>query len=62
MEPSLGDPRLRLQAVVLPSTAWLDEENLVERIKASGGEDSLAAGLKVDSRKVRRLRELIREE
>jgi moderate conductance mechanosensitive channel len=60
-----GGPRLRLLAVVLPSTAWLVEENLVERIKASAGEDSLAAEplvYKVDSRNVQRLREFVREE
>ena len=57
-----GGPRLRLLAVVLPSTAWLVEENLVERIKAAAGEDSLAADplvYKVDSRNVQRLREFI---
>ncbi|CAA9449241.1 MAG: Potassium efflux system KefA protein / Small-conductance mechanosensitive channel [uncultured Rubrobacteraceae bacterium] len=60
-----GGPRLRLLAVVLPSTAWLVEENLVERIKAAAGEDSLAADplvYKVDSRNVRRLREFIPKE
>ncbi len=60
-----GGPRLRLLAVVLPSTAWLVEENLVERIKAAAGEDSLAADplvYKVDSRNVRRLREFIPDE
>src|SRR5215212_5568259 len=57
-----GGPRLRLLAGVLPSTAWLVEENLVERIKAAAGEDSLAADplvYKVDSRNVQRLREFI---
>ena len=57
-----GGPRLKLLAVVLPSTAWLVEENLVERIKAAAGEDSLAADplvYKVDSRNVRRLKEFI---
>ena len=57
-----GGPRLRLLAVVLPSTAWLVEENLVERIKAAAGEDSLATDplvYKVDSRNVQRLREFI---
>ncbi len=61
-ETTEGGPRLRLLAVVLPSTAWLVEENLVERIKAAAGEDSLAADplvYKVDSRNVRRLREFI---
>jgi small-conductance mechanosensitive channel len=57
-----GGPRLRLLAIVLPSTAWLVEENLVERIKAAAGEDSLATDplvYKVDSRNVQRLREFI---
>ena len=61
-ETTEGGPRLRLLAVVLPSTAWLVEENLVERIKAAAGEDSLAADplvYKVDSRNVQRLREFI---
>jgi len=60
-----GGPRLRLLAIVLPSTAWLVEENLVERIKAAAGEDSLAADplvYKVDSRNVRRLRDFIHEQ
>jgi small-conductance mechanosensitive channel len=60
-----GGPRLRLHAVVLPSTAWLVEENLVERIKASAGEESMAADplvYKVDSRNVRRLREFMPDE
>ncbi len=55
-------PRLRLSASVLPSTAWLVEENLVERIKAAAGEDGLAADplvYKVDSQNVRRVREFI---
>src|SRR5215210_1338732 len=57
-----GGPRLRLLAGVLPSTAWLVEENLAERIKAAAGEDSLATNplvYKVDSRNIRRLREFI---
>ena len=61
-EPPEGSPRLRLLADVLPSTAWLVEENLVERIKAAAGEDGLAADplvYKVDSRNVQRLREFI---
>ncbi len=60
-----GGSRLRLLAIVLPSTAWLVEENLVERIKAAAGEDSLAADplvYKVNSRNVKRLREFIAEE
>lgn len=59
-----GGPRLKLLAVVLPSTAWLVEENLVERIKAAAGEDGMAADplvYNVDSRNVRRLREFIPE-
>ena len=61
-ETTDGGPRLRLLAVVLPSTAWLVQENLVERIKAAAGEDSMAADplvYKVDSRNVQRLREFI---
>ena len=57
-----GGPRLRVLAIVLPSTAWLVEENLVERIKAAAGEDSLATDplvYKVDSRNVQRLREFV---
>ena len=57
-----GGPRLRLLAGVLPSTAWLVEDNLVERIKAAAGEDGLAADplvYKVDDRNVRRVREFI---
>ena len=57
-----GGPRLRLLADVLPSTAWLVEENLVERIKAAAGEDGLVADplvYKVDDRNMRRIRELI---
>ncbi len=64
-ETSGGGPRLRLLAVVLPSTAWLVEENLVERIKAAAGEDGLAADplvYNVDSRNVRRLRDFISPE
>lgn len=55
-----GGSRLQLVAGVLPSTAWLVEENLVERIKAAAGEDGLVADplvYKVDDRNVRRLRE-----
>jgi moderate conductance mechanosensitive channel len=60
-----GGPRLRLLADVLPSTAWLVEENLVERIKAAAGEESLAADplvYNVDSRNVRQLRHFIPEQ
>jgi len=61
-ETTEGGPRLRLLAGVLPSTAWLVEENLVERIKAAAGEEGLAADplvYKVDSRNIRRLREFL---
>lgn len=57
-----GGPRLRLLADVLPSTAWLVEENLVERIKAAAGEEGLAADplvYKVDGRNLRQLRSFI---
>ena len=57
-----GGPRLHFSAGVLPSTAWLVEENLVERIKAAAGEDSLAAEpliYKVDRQNIQRIREFI---
>lgn len=57
-----GGLRLRLSASVLPSTAWLIEENLVERVKAAAGEDGLATDplvYKVDDRNIRRVREFI---
>jgi hypothetical protein len=60
-----GGVRLRLLADVLPSTAWLVEENLVERLKGAAGEDGLAADplvYKVNSRNVQRIREFIPEE
>ena len=60
-----GGPRLRLLADVLPSTAWLVEENLVERIKAAAGEEGLAADplvYKVDGRNLRQLRSFIPEQ
>ena len=60
-----GGHRLRLSAGVLPSTAWLVEENLVERIMAAAGEDGLATDplfYKVDDRNVRRIREFIPED
>jgi moderate conductance mechanosensitive channel len=49
-------------AGVLPSTARLVEENLIERIKAAAGEDGLAVDplvYKVDDRNIRRAREFI---
>ena len=60
-----GRTRLRILAGVLPSMAWLVEENLVERIKAAAGEDSLAADplvYKVDQESLRRIRELLPQE
>jgi len=57
--------RLRIVAVVLPSMAWLVEENLTGRIKAAAGEDSLAADplvYKVDQANLRRIRELLPQE
>jgi moderate conductance mechanosensitive channel len=60
-----GRTRLRILAGVLPSMAWLVEENLVERIKAAAGEDSLAAVplvYKVDQENLRRIRELLPQE
>jgi small-conductance mechanosensitive channel len=57
--------RLRILAGVLPSMAWLVEENLTERIKAAAGEESLAADplvFKVDQANLRRIRELLPQE
>jgi small conductance mechanosensitive channel len=64
-EEAGGKVRLRILAGVLPSMAWLVEENLTERIKAAAGEDALAADLlvyKVDQTNLRRLRELLPQE
>jgi len=64
-EESGGRTRLRILASVLPSMAWLVEENLVERIKAAAGEDALAADplvYKVDQENLRRIRELLPQE
>ena len=61
-ETAEGGPRLRFLASVLPSTAWLVEEHLVERMKASAGEDGLAADplvYKVDEREIRRLKRFV---
>ncbi len=60
-----GRVRLRILADVLPSMAWLVEENLTQRIKAAAGEDSLAADplvYKVDQANLRRVRELLPQE
>lgn len=57
--------RLRIRAEVLPSMAWLVEENLTARIKAAAGEESLVAEpliYKVDQANLRRIRSLIPKE
>jgi moderate conductance mechanosensitive channel len=64
-EETGGRVRLRILAGVLPSMAWLVEENLVERIKAAAGEDALAAPplvYKVDQESLRRIREFLPQE
>jgi small-conductance mechanosensitive channel len=64
-EETDGRVRLRILAGVLPSMAWLVEENLTERIKAAAGEESLAADplvYKVDQANLRRVRELLPQE
>ena len=61
-EDSNGRVRLRIRAGVLPSMAWLVEENLTGRIKAAAGEECLAAEpliYKVDQSSLRRIRSLI---
>lgn len=67
VERNEGDGRVRMRIVagVLPSMAWLVEENLIERIKAAAGEDSLAAEpliYKVDQANLRRIRSLLPQE
>ena len=60
-----GRVRLRILAGVLPSMAWLVEENLTERIKAAAGEGALASEpliYKVDQANLRRIRDLIPQE
>lgn len=62
MEETDGRTRLRILAGVLPSMAWLVEENLVERIKAAAGENALASApliYKVDQANLMRIRSLI---
>jgi moderate conductance mechanosensitive channel len=64
-EETDGRVRLRILASVLPSMAWLVEENLTERIKAAAGEESLAANplvYKVDQANLRRIKELLPQE
>lgn len=61
-EEADGRIRLRIRAGVLPSMAWLVEENLTERIKAAAGEEALAAEpltYQVDQTNLRRIRSLI---
>ena len=60
-----GRVRMRIVAGVLPSMAWLVEDNLTGRIKAAAGEDSLAAEpliYKVDQANLRRIRSLLPQE
>ena len=60
-----GRVRLRIVAGVLPSMAWLVEENLTERIKAAAGEDSLVGEplvYKVDQVNLRKVREFLPQE
>ena len=60
-----GRVRIRIVAGVLPSMAWLVEENLTAQIKAAAGEDSLAAEpliYKVDQANLRRIRSLLPQE
>ena len=60
-----GRVRMRIVAGVLPSMAWLVEENLTQRIKAAAGEESLAADpliYKVDQANLRRIRSLLPQE
>jgi small-conductance mechanosensitive channel len=57
-----GYPRLRVLAGVLPSTAWLVEENLVERIKAAASEEGPASEpliYKVDRQSIQDIRDII---
>ena len=60
-----GRVRIRIVAGVLPSMAWLVEENLTAQIKAAAGEDSLAAEpliYKVDQANLQRIRSLLPQE
>jgi small conductance mechanosensitive channel len=60
-----GRVRMRIVAGVLPSMAWLVEDNLTQRIKAAAGEDSLAAEpltYKVDQANLSRIRSLLPQE
>src|SRR5918998_1392379 len=60
-----GRVRLRIVAGVLPSMSWLVEEHLVERLKAAGGEEALAAEplvYKIDQTNLRKVRDLLPQE
>ncbi len=60
-----GRVRLRIVAGVLPSMAWLVEENLTERIKAAAGEEGLSGEplvYKVDQANLRKVRDLLPQE
>jgi small-conductance mechanosensitive channel len=64
-EETGGRVRLRIAAAVFPSMDWLVEENLVERIKAAAGEESLMAEpllYKVNQSNLGRIRDLIPRE
>jgi small conductance mechanosensitive channel len=60
-----GRIRMRVVAGVLPSMAWLVEENLTAHIKAAAGEEALATDpltYKVDQANLRRIRSLLPQE
>jgi len=60
-----GRIRMRIVAGVLPSMAWLVEDNLTQHIKAAAGEEALAAEpltYKVDQANLRRIRSLLPQE
>ena len=60
-----GRIRMRIVAGVLPSMAWLVEDNLKAHIKAAAGEETLAAEpltYKVDQANLRRIRSLLPQE
>ena len=60
-----GRIKMRIVAGVLPSMAWLVEDNLTAHIKAAAGEEALAAEpltYKVDQANLRRIRSLLPQE
>jgi moderate conductance mechanosensitive channel len=60
-----GRIKMRIVAGVLPSMAWLVEDNLTAHIKAAAGEENLAAEpltYKVDQANLRRIRSLLPQE